>query len=237
MKRIAIALLALSLCLVCFGCSSDRPTIRYENSMAYYTQKGSSYTMELQFDEPVSEGSTVALLLEGEEILSFTAEANFSRLRLSSVKLELNKPYTLEVNGVLQCHGKGRVVVEETEPGYIPDPTTVTIPQEPMMEVEPTTVEITVETAGTEETSENDSPFGTPPTVAEEGITIGSVISGQTPTVGGTTNSDGTLNQKPINEDKTSGTSQSLQTTIEVGGTTFTLTNTVTGFASVRNAT
>lgn len=236
MKRIAIALLVLSLCLVCFGCGASGPMIRYENSMAYYTQKGASYTMELQFDEPVSEGSTVALLLEGEEILSFTAEANFSRLRLSSVKLELNKPYSLEVNGVIQCHGKGRVTVEETEPGYIPDPTTVTIPQEPMMEGE-TTVATTAETIPTEETSENDSPFGTPPTIAEEGITIGSITPTQDPTVGGAPNSDGTLDQKPINEDKTSGANQSLQTNVEVGGTTFILTNTVTGFASVRNAT
>ncbi|MBR4308587.1 MAG: hypothetical protein IKT58_03225 [Oscillospiraceae bacterium] len=236
MKRITIALLVLCLCLICFGCDASQPTIRYENSMAYYTQKGASYTMELQFDEPVTEGSTITLLLEGEEVLGFTAEGEFTRLRLSSVKLELNKPYSLEINGVIQCHGKGRVTVEENDPGYIPDPTTVTIPQEPMMEVE-ITVATTAETTPTEETSENDSPFGTPPTIAEEGITIGSITPTQESTVSGSLNSDGTLNSKPLNEDKVSGDNQSLQTSIEVGGTVFTLTNTVTGFASVRNAT
>lgn len=226
MKRIIALLLAGALCLLCFGCGTAKsPKLRYDGTTAYYTQEGSTYTMDLQFESPVTKGSTVVLLLEEEEILSFTAEEDFSRLSLSSVKLEANRPYTLSVNGTLQCHGKSRGEAYDNELGYIPEPTLSTIAQEPMGEVPVET------TAPTETENYEDSPFGTPPTIAEETVT--SLLGNVVPTTGDV-NSDGTLTTEPITADKAENSA--LRPNTQIGGTTFTITGTVTGFTSVRNA-
>ncbi len=233
MKRITAMILLLSLCLLCFGCSRTpaEPQIRYEDTKAYYTQEGSKYAMEIQFTEPVTEGSTISLLLEEEEIIGFTAEASFSKLHLSSLDLELDKPYVLKVNGELQRHGKNRPVVEATEPGYIPEPTVPTIPLEPMGD---TTTSPTV----SDENTEDKSPFDTPPTIAED-ISLGDIssITGVNPNENSSgVNSNGTLTTEPINADKVQTEDSALRPNIQIGGTTFTLTGTVTGFVSVQNA-
>lgn len=238
MKRITVALLILSLCLLCFGCGAPAKTqIRYESSTAYYTETGAKHSMDLMFEEPVAEGSTIAVLLDGEEILSFTTEAPFSRLQLSSPVLESGVSYNLKINGVLQCHGNSRPVAVETQPGDIPEPTLSTIPQEPMGE---TAVAPTESDNGSISSSDNnssessDSPFGTPPTIAEETISALLDHEEQAPAE---VNSNGTLNIGSFIEDKVSSQNSSLTTEVEVGGTAFTITGTVSGFTSVRNAT
>ncbi len=227
MKRFTALLLMVAVCLLCFGCgASGSPKIRYDSSTAYYTQEGSDYTMDLQFETPVTEGSTITLLLEEEEILSFTAEESFSRLSLSSVKLEADLPYTLSVNGELQCHGKTRVETDNPDLGYIPEPTLFTIPLEPMGSTNtPET------TASTEADTYEDSPFGGPPTVAEE--TLSSLLGNDAPSSAGT-NSDGTLTSEPLTAEKAENSA--LRPNTQFGGTTFIITGTVTGFTSVRNA-
>lgn len=225
MKRLTTVFLLLSLCLLCIGCSAEQsssaePQIRYEDSTAYYTQNGAKYTMDLAFTDTVEKGSTIALLLDGKEILGFTAEEDFSHLRLSSVLLELNQPYHLTVNGKLQRHGKGRPIAETTPPGYIPDPTMPTIPQEPMGEV--------VTTAPSSQDNENnDSPFGTPPTIVIEEIPS---FEDATSSV-----SNGILPSQPFGSGKTQSEDSSLLTDVSMGGTEFTLTSTITGFVSVQN--
>lgn len=229
MKRMIATLLLLSLCLLCFGCSqsSAEPQIRYEKANAYYTQEGAQYTMEIQFAEPVAKGSTLSLLLEDKEILGFTAEATFTNLHLSSPALELEKPYVLTVNGELQRHGKGRPIVQATEPGYIPDPTISTIPQEPMGD---TTV--------SDEKVESDTSLDTPPIVSidispEYLVPVG----GSDPvTESPALNPDGTLVSKPGIGDKVQTDNIALKPNIQFGGTTFTLSGTVTRFISVQNA-
>lgn len=140
MKRFAIFLLLLSLCLVCFGCSKEKetstPMIRYEGSTAYYTQEDAKYTMELQFAKPVAAGSEIRLLQEEKEVLGFTTEAALSTLCIRSHKLEQNVAYSLTVNGVLQRHGVQKTEVSPADPGYIPDPTISTPPHEPMDETD-----------------------------------------------------------------------------------------------------
>ena len=250
MKRLIATLLILCLSLVCFGCGAEKtpstqPEIRYDDSGAYYTQEGATYSMELQFKEPVPEGSIISLLLEEEEILTFTAETAFSHLRLSSPKLELNQPYSLKVNGVLQCHGKSRPATQPPQPGDIPEPTLSTVPQEPMTAttaptqssadkgsstdtpaVEPSPTETQDPFAG--------SPFVTPPTVSIDTDidNIPSLTDGEDPMPGIGDN----LPRPTISNHGNSSEDLSLRPNLRTGGIYFTLTATVTGFSSVRDA-
>ena len=245
MKGFIAIILLCSLCLLlCVGCSSGtaEPQIRYENENAYYVGEGASYSMDLQFEEPVAEGSIISLQLEEEEILSFTAEQSFSRLRLSSPRLELDKPYILKVNGIVQRHGMSRPQTETTEPGYIPEPTIPTVPQEPMGEILTPTVsdDRISETVGSvettsEEADDGDSIFDNPPTIDEEAFSQKVSESGEQ----GTSNlpsANEILTTEPLNADKVNKENSALDPNVQLGGTTFVLTGTVTGFTAVQNA-
>lgn len=142
MKRILPMLFFLSLCLLLFGCSREQPEapdtsaaspLRYQGQTAYYTLEGGDCTMGLSFAEPVEAGSHVVLLQEDGEVLSFTAEASFSRLRLSTPELKRGQSYTLKVNGLLQKHGQRLASLREDaiQPGDIPEPEVPSVPQEP----------------------------------------------------------------------------------------------------------
>ena len=233
MKRILALLLILCLLPLCWACSKDKEAtvkgtqIRYEDATAYYTHEGSTYTMDLQFEKTLTPGSQISLLLDEEEILAFTTEAAISRLRLSSPKLEKDKAYTLKVNGKLQKHG-ARVLREDTSrPGDIPAPTQPTIPVEPMGEVVtlPTT-EATV----TLETTEGSLSLENHPTISIEGE-----IPALTPVE--TTNSNSILPFETFAPGQNENDSDlTIRPTLQIAGTTFTLTTTVTEFTSVGDA-
>ena len=244
MKRFTAILLLFILCFLCVGCSQSpaEPQIRYESEKAYYVQEGSSYSMELQFEEPVTEGSVISLLLEEEEVLSFTAEESFSRLRLSSPKLELDKPYILKVNGIPQRHGVSRAESETTAPGYIPEPTIPTIPQEPMAVTTAPAVsdeQVSDATVSQETSSKEDvgdSIFDNPPTIDEEAFSQKVSESGDQG-ISNLPSANEILTTEPLNADKVQNEEQSaLVPNVQFGGTTFVLTGTVTGFTSVQNA-
>lgn len=245
MNRIIAILLLFVLCFLCVGCSQSpaEPQIRYESEKAYYVQEGASYSMELQFEEPVTEGSVISLLLEEEELLSFTAEESFSRLRLSSPKLELDKPYTLKVNGIAQRHGMSRGESETTAPGYIPEPTIPTIPQEPMAVTTAPAVSdeqisdatISQETSS-KDTDAGDSIFDNPPTIDEDAFSQMVSESGEQG-ISNFPSVNEILTTEPLNAGKVQTEEQSvIAPNVQFGGTTFVLTGTVTGFTSVQNA-
>ena len=234
MKRTIIVLLLLSLSLLCFGCEKKSedpgPQIRYEGTTATYTQEGAKYTMDLRFSQTVPKGSIISVCLGETELLSFTTEADLDHLNLSSVKLELGQAYTLKVNGIPQIHGNGRDIatiiephIVTTEPGDIPEPTLSTVTQEPMGQIE-------VSVESTEEESQSDSPFGTPPTISTENITIETFFPTDEEA-----QTEATTLDSAEEEEVEQTTSAALKTEIRRGGTTFVLTAYVTGFTSVRN--
>lgn len=60
--------------------------------------------MELNFARTVTTGSVVSLGRDGESVYSYTALRDFTSLIIAGAFLELNVPYTLTVNGVVQQH-------------------------------------------------------------------------------------------------------------------------------------
>ncbi|MBR6825060.1 MAG: hypothetical protein IKM59_00780 [Oscillospiraceae bacterium] len=139
MKRITAIFLLLCLSMSLWGCKKDpaveSSSLRHEDGTAYYTREQATCSMELEFAEPLASGSLVELLLGTDTLLSFTTEAEASRLVLSSEKLQKNFSYTLKINGIPQKHGKSQEKPTFPQPGDIPDPSLPTqppIPQEPM---------------------------------------------------------------------------------------------------------
>lgn len=75
--------------------------------------------MELSFAENVAADSKILLSEDTREIMSFTAERDFSSLILSCPELQLDTAYTLRVNGKVQQHGGG---MSKQPDGQRPDP-------------------------------------------------------------------------------------------------------------------
>ncbi len=245
MKRITAILLILSLMLLCWGCHKElenkpeEPQIRYENGTAFYTQKGGDYTMELRFMEPVLQGSEIKVLLEEQEVLGFTTQAPVSCLQISSPELALNRPYTITVNGKLQRHSVKPDGQEFPRPGDIPAPTQPTqppIPVEPMGEIItiPTQERVEQETISlgdfsppdfSSDTELGEIPSLLPPSNTEEEETV---------------ESGGLLPIEPFKphdqEDEVPGTGI-LQIPTQRRSNIFTLTEKVTVFVSVGDAT
>ena len=243
MKRIAVALLLLSLCLLCFGCGKDTGTsIRYQGDTASYIQEGAQNTMELHFAAPVSPGSELCLLSEGNTILSFKTEAAVSSLTVATLDLKQDTAYTLTVNGTPQCFGTQKTVLSPSDPGYIPDPTLSTPSQEPMGDASSTVSGSdagteTAETTGTDETS---SPFDTPPSNFNPDLTVEEIptIVSHPETEGSDESvSGGLLSTEPFASGKGEETS-AVETDLSQapGNTAFVLTSTFTMFTSVRDA-
>ena len=250
MKRILMRLLLLSLCLLCFGCSKEGDTaIRYSGSAAAYTQEGAKYTMELHFENPVFAGSELCLLSGEETLLRFKAEADFSTLTISTLALEQNVAYRLTVDGILQCYGAQKTEVSPTDPGYIPDPTVVTIPQEPMSATEATTSvsdDGTDSAAGssTDSTTETSFSFSTPPANFDPDLSaeeLPTIVSHPETEADTSAIPDGTLPSEPFTPGKGESSDETFseseaESQERSGYTTFILTGTFTRFLSVRDA-
>ena len=229
MKRIIATLLLLCIMATLCSCTkdqphtSDSPSLRHEGTTAYYTAGESTCTMDLEFQQTVAANSKVSLLLEEEEILTFTTEADLSRLQISHPRLEKNKTYTLIVNGKIQKHGSRPLPIVPPRPGDIPDPTQPTVPVEPMGQIATVAPSVTDETRGNEEPP----VFENPPIVS-----IVDDIPSLTPIDG-----SGIL----PSESFVPGQSEQHNDLIirpapQIRGTGFTLTGAVTEFASVTDA-
>jgi len=231
MKKYIALLLILCTVFLCCACSKEKkdptqgPQIRYEDATAHYTHEGSTYTMDLQFERTLTPGSEISLFLDETEILHFTTEAAISRLRLSSPELEKNKDYTLKVNGKLQKHAARNILEDTPRPGDIPDPTQPTIPVEPMGQIETAPSVSTEATAATEGSISLENP----PTIA---------ISGEIPAL---TPVETTENGLLPSESFTPGQGKedndlTIRPAPQSIGTVFTLTELVTVFTSVGDA-
>ncbi len=230
MKKYIALLLILCTVSLCWACSKEKtdnvqgPRIRYEDATAYYTHEGSTYTMDLQFEQPLTPGSKISLLLEEDEVLGFTTEAAISRLRLSSPKLERDKDYTLKINGKIQKHGARNILDDFPRPGDIPSPTQPTIPIEPMGEIE------TAPAAPTESTASTEGAFSleNPPTIA---------VTGEIPTLTPVESTDnGVLPSEGFTPGKDEANDLTIRPAPQNSGTAFTLTGTITEFTSVGDA-
>lgn len=95
--------------------------------------------MDLTFAQAVKKGAALTLstpILDGEtEVFAFTAKRDFSALVISVPALQLNVPYALRVDGVMQQHG-GKSGMQPgmgggRQPGEIPDPNDGAPPEKP----------------------------------------------------------------------------------------------------------
>ena len=95
--------------------------------------------MDLTFADTVKKGAELVLLDGETQIFSFTALRDFSTLVISAPALQLDVPYTLTENGIVQQHGGKGAPLGPIQPptpgapgtGTLPDPNDGPPPQKP----------------------------------------------------------------------------------------------------------